>query len=61
MQIESLETLLPAPHLEIRKRHCNNKRACGNNDFLSFVASKRTARSVKEIIETVNLTNIQQD
>ena len=60
-QIELLETLLPAPHLEICKRHCNNKRARGNNDFLPVVASEGTARSVKEMTETVNLTNNQQD
>ena len=61
VQIESLETLLPAPHLEIRKRHCNNKRARSNNDFLPVVTSQQTARSVKEMTETVNLTNNKQD
>ena len=47
-QIESLETLLPAPHLEICKRHCNNKRARGNNDFLPVVASQRTAQTISK-------------
>ena len=61
MQIKSLETLLPTPHLEICKRHCKNKRAHDNNNFLPVVASERTARSVKEMTETVNLTNIHQD
>ena len=61
MQIESLEILLPDLHLEICKRHCNGKSAHDDNDFFPVVASERTARSVKEMTETANLTNIHQD